>query len=508
MNRRTVLYIALAALFLVASAYQARFIQRRLEYLIHPENFVLNQISTSASSQIISLTKAAEAAGISKGDELLAVDGRPYTGSGVLYDAIIGKRIGDPLNVTIKRANVRMAEPQPVTFSIERVAGDSDELPGFGQWVFVIVVTIAIPIFCLLIGFGVTALRPRDPLAWLLLGLMLSFGQLPTGFDPLAWKGLLRDAAIAYHTGLTSMWSVFMLLFGIYFPERLTLDRRWPWAKWILIAPLILFTVAVVISDIGDDRNAAAVQSLNTLLARSGLLVSIWQMIATGLFFTFIGMKRGMATSADARRRLRMLLFGAQISLTPTFILVMVTLVRGKSSFSNIPGWLLLPSLLLLFLFPLTLAHVIVVQRAMDVGVVIRQGVRYAFAKGGVLTLSFLILNAIVFLMIWEIKKESTRPLEISAILFVGISLIFGIGRLGQALIKWTDRRFFREAVDTEQVLNDLSENVRTMVETKPLIETVAQEERRLYVSKDVLCGCGDRHSAHFIDDRQREPVG
>ena len=104
-----------------------------------------------------------------------------------------------------------------------------------------------------------------------------------------------------------------------------------------------------------------------------------------------------------------------------------------------------------------------------------RQGVRYAFAKGGVLTLSFLILNAIVFLMIWEIKKETTSPIEISFILFFGVSLIFVIGRLGKWLIGWTDRQFFREAVNTEQVLSDLSENVRTMVETKPLIETVAQ---------------------------------
>lgn len=475
MSKRTALYVALVSLFVVALVYQVRFVQRRIEYLTSPGTFALNQISTSASGRITYLTGAAQAAGIRVGDELLAVEGRPFSGRGALDDALVGKRLGDPLTVTIRRENAQASEQESITFPIGHEKGNSDDLPTVGQWIFVIVVTMLIPIFCLLVGFSVPALRPRDPVAWLLLGLMLSFAQMPTGFDPLAWKGLLRDAAIAYHIGIRTLWSVFMLLFGIYFPERLALDRRWPWVKWILVVPLTLVAVAVVVSEIGEDRSAASVQWLNALLERSGLFVVILQMIATGLFFTFIGMKMGAATSPDARRRLRMLLFGAQISLAPIFILVVIGLLQGKAPLSDVPWWLMLPALLLLFLFPLTLAHVIVVQRAMDVSVVIRQGVRYAFAKGGVMTLGFLIFNAIVFLMIWEIKKESTNPLEISAILFVGVTLIFGISRLGGRLIKWTDRRFFREAVNAEQVLSDLSENVRTMVETKPLIETVAR---------------------------------
>ena len=475
MSKRAFLYLLLAALFLIATVYQGRFIQRRLQALTNPETFVLNQIQTSISGQITFLSKTAEAAGLRKDDVLLAVEGRPYTGRGVLTDALVGKRIGDPLTVTIRRADAQASEPESITFPIGPVRGDSESLSALSKWLFVIVMTIVMPIFCLLVGFWVAALRPRDPQAWLLLGLLLSFAQMPTGFDMLAWKGAFRDIAIVYHHGIRSLWAVFMLLFGIYFPERLTLDRRWPWAKWILIAPLTAVAVANVASEIGEARDFASVRTLNYLLERWGLVAVILQMSAIGLFFALIGIKMGTATNPDARRRLRMLLFSAQISLTPIFILVIVTLVQGKAPLEGLPAWLILPTLLLLFLFPLTLAHVIVVQRAMDVSVVIRQGVRYAFARGGVMTLGFLIFNAIVFLMIWEIKKESTSPLEISAILFIGVTLIFAIARLGGRLIKWTDRRFFREAVSAEQVLSDLSENVRTMVETKPLIETVAR---------------------------------
>ena len=474
MSKRAFLHLLLAALFLIATVYQGRFIQRRLQYLFNRPTFIEYPISTAAhSNKITRVTPNWKRAGVREGDLLLAVEGQPYTGWGVMADALMMKRVGESLTVSIQREGAAASDGESITFPL--AATEGERFPAIGQWVLAIALTIVMPVFCLLIGFWVAMLRPRDPVAWLLLALLLSFSQLPTGFDGLAWKGVLRDASMVYHLSLTTMWSVFMFLFGIYFPERLSFDRRLPWIKWLLIVPITLAAGANVLGDVSAAENFAALASLDRIVDRFGLVIAVSQMIATGLFFTCIGMKMGGATNPDSRRRLRILLFGAQLSLTPIFILALINLVRGTPVLQGFPVWIVIPTLLLLFLFPLTLAHVIVVQRAMDVSVVIRQGVRYAFARGGVMALGFLIFNAIVFLMIWEIKKESTSPLEISAILFIGVTLIFAIARLGGRLIKWTDRRFFREAVNAEQVLSDLSENVRTMVETKPLIETVTR---------------------------------
>lgn len=44
------------------------------------------------------------------------------------------------------------------------------------------------------------------------------------------------------------------------------------------------------------------------------------------------------------------------------------------------------------------------------------------------------------------------------------------MSRLG----RWVDRRFFREAYEADAILSDLATNVRTIVETRPLLETVA----------------------------------
>src|SRR6185312_6093909 len=101
MNKRTFLYVLLTGLFLVASAYQGRFIQRRLQVLTDLQNVVLNQIATSASGEITFHSRTAEAAGIHNGDFLLDVEGRPYVGRGVISDALVGKRVGDPFTVTI-----------------------------------------------------------------------------------------------------------------------------------------------------------------------------------------------------------------------------------------------------------------------------------------------------------------------------------------------------------------------------------------------------------------------
>ena len=105
MSKRTFIYVLLSALFLIASVYQGRFIQRRLQAVTSPETFVLNQIQTSDSRRITFLNNTAEAAGLRKGDLLLAVEGRPYTGRGVLTDALVGKRVGDPITVTISRGS-------------------------------------------------------------------------------------------------------------------------------------------------------------------------------------------------------------------------------------------------------------------------------------------------------------------------------------------------------------------------------------------------------------------
>jgi hypothetical protein len=59
-----------------------------------------------------------------------------------------------------------------------------------------------------------------------------------------------------------------MLLFGVYFPERLKFDRRWPWAKWILIIPLLVILFLNIILEVGALENMARIAPLARIVLR------------------------------------------------------------------------------------------------------------------------------------------------------------------------------------------------------------------------------------------------
>ena len=57
----------------------------------------------------------------------------------------------------------------------------------------------------------------------------------------------------------------------------------------------------------------------------------------------------------------------------------------------------------------------------------------------------------------------------------LGVVAILLMRRGAARLAKWIDRRFFRDSYNTEQLMMELSEQVRTIVETRSLLETVAR---------------------------------
>jgi len=123
--------------------------------------------------------------------------------------------------------------------------------------------------------------------------------------------------------------------------------------------------------------------------------------------------------------------------------------------------------------FPLTMAYVIVVERAMDVRVVIRQGIQYLLASKGVVFLQIVLSSVAIFSAASLSVDGMNKPQRIRVIA-LGIMAVALIQLFAKRVRAWIDRRFFREAYNAEQILSDLAQKVRTMVETRPLLETVA----------------------------------
>ncbi|MGA7379395.1 MAG: SpoIIE family protein phosphatase [Terriglobales bacterium] len=483
-------YVCLAILFVGAMLFQIRYGRD----VWHADAVDLPFVAPKTASASLEIVRpSAEKLGLHAGDILLAINGQKYTGTALLSEAYAKARPGDHIELTVKSTSGEHSVVLPVT------AGTTS----LGRVVFDMLLNIVAPICCILLACWVVLVRPRDRLAWILLGLMFCFSQLLSSFAVESWGPGYRDMAMAYRSTLASGWPIFMFLFGFYFPEPFPFYTRMPaWRKWIpvlVILPVLVNVALFVDVSITEMTDYARAQRIvqEFYPFRTPLAIYIFCVVGFG-FFSSIFTKSAMAISQDAKRRLRLLYWGATVALVPLFIISLVSLFRGKSMYDLFPDWLIGIGLIMTVLFPLTLAYVIVVQRAMDVRVAVRQGLQYGLAKNGIRVLQFVAI-AIVIATAFALGSKSNQAGKM-AVIAIAIAVGFAIPRLGSRLRTWTDRRFFREAYNAEQVLSDLSDQVRSMVETRPLIETVATRiSETLHIPQvAVLLGGNDPYRPAF----------
>ena len=203
----------------------------------------------------------------------------------------------------------------------------------------ILILQAIFPGFCLLIGLWVVAAKPRDPNAWYVLGIL---GFIQCFFaDPSYWNGPLLPLRVIYKDLAFVAFFLSMLLFGIYFPEPVRLNSRYPWAKWILIAPSLAFAGLDVVIDLGrnvDFRISSWIPSwLRQLDNRTESTIAV---ICISLFFITLFPKYFTASTRDAKRRLGILVWGAGIGLTPMFIGVVIAAIRNHGALQGaVPAW-------------------------------------------------------------------------------------------------------------------------------------------------------------------------
>ncbi len=108
--------------------------------------------------------------GIHKGDEIISIDGRPYSGLGDWAHPMVDTPAGRSITVTMRSAG--SAAMHTVVLPVRAKQTDYWEILAESTLYFLL------PGVCILLGFWVAFQRPRDPMAWLLLALMLTFPHL------------------------------------------------------------------------------------------------------------------------------------------------------------------------------------------------------------------------------------------------------------------------------------------------------------------------------------------
>ena len=465
MVKKILLFISPAVLFIFAVSVLILHFANLPKIFGHSERQI--ELPFSIDGTITFVKPEAENAGLKVGDIVQKVNGRTIDNDETYREEIIKLRPDQNYTLSVARKNAAgQTETQEIVLTGKKLERDFSY---FSRIIVSLMLSYLLPTFCILLGFWVVFMRPRDYLAWLLLFLLL-------GVSTIGLEGTAGNLAIVlFRTIFFSTWALAMLLFGIYFPERWSVDRRFPWAKWILIVPLSFQIVAILLSQLKKFLGINAIDYLKPISEAYGVIAGPLNLLAIGLFFAALSHKATVLKNKDARRRLKLMVIGTSVAMIPSFLIVIYRLVSGAtgSFFDIVPFWFALLALISMLLFPLTLAYVIVVHRAMDVGVVIRQGLQYALAQNGVRILQFILLVAVILGTFLIISSEKNLPIQIG-FMVGGLALIPLIDYVAKNLRVWIDRRFFREAYNAEMILSDLSEDVRTMVETKPLLETVS----------------------------------
>ncbi len=476
MKSRLPPYVLLAMFCSISVLYQVRFSVEAVRELTEPDSradapfFVGSPARlTPAGPPVRGVRESARQSGLRDGDILLAVEGKPFQGISTLAIPVAARRPGDELRIRVRRG----AEEHDLVVCL--LADSGGPLQGLGGALFAVWMGLVMPWFCLLVGFWVPLARPRDFRAWLLLALMLSFAHLARNPNLVSWEDWVRPAAVALHSFWNTTWALWIFLFGLYFPEPLSWERRHRAVKWIVIVPFAILTAVSALTAVGASENYRLAYPVERVMQPYRRILAPLNLIPIGLFFVFIGVKWLTEAKADSRRRLKLLLAGALAGMGPMFGVALHGLLRARSPGSRPAHWILFPALAMLFLFPVTLAYVIVVERAMDIRMVLRQSVQYALAKRGLWALRAILGALIIWWALSLHGYERMGPAETVLLGGVATAAVIVTRRASESAAAWIDRHFFREAYDAEQILGELADQVRTMVEERMVVETVAR---------------------------------
>jgi phosphoserine phosphatase RsbU/P len=412
------------------------------------------------------LRKEATAAGLSDGDFLLAVNGVPYTGIAQIHNLLRHTNPGEVLRIStrtpsgqVRESQIRLAPGEGPTFSL-------------GGYIAFLTPILGVPLLGLLTGYWVVAARPHDLNAWLVFLLLAfpatAYGNLDWSFWPEPWYILLGlwNSLLQVFVFPTLLW------FGFLFPERWRADLRLPWLKYAILAATFCAFIFETGFFAAQHFSVQAIRSLTRLQFWSDRLTSWLDVICILLFLAALIDKLHSASTADARRRLRVLAIGSGFSLGPLVVIFTVVPLFGMDPHHGTWYTVVLP---FLSLFPLTLAYVLIVQRAMDVRILLRMGTKYLLARATVLTAEMVLVAFLILRFIFPMMQRKEHPLLNFILLAVCIGALLQIfilrNNVSQRLQLWLDRKFFREAYNSEVVLSELSAQVRQLSDKSVLFD-------------------------------------
>jgi serine phosphatase RsbU (regulator of sigma subunit) len=357
--------------------------------------------------------------------------------------------------------------------------------------------------FLLFIVTGVTVfmLKPGDEQAWLL-ALMLTtpVALLTLNIGSLQLPGWIYLAALLTRTLATIFFPV-VLRFFLIFPERSPLLRRFPKLEWLIYLPYLLFMAPPYI--VNEVRTAfqLAPAWLETFLRSTGNFIP--GSAAAYLLAALIAMAVNYrAVGAASRRKLRVVMVGSGAGFLNIFLWPFGYLVGLNNAFPTLWRWFDFCLLFTLPLIPLSFAYAIVRHQVIPISLIIRRSARYVFVSRGSIILGVLIVGLILTVLLSTIFSR----LQPSPIVNGMVSAVVGVIAYNlfrswhrRYLAPMIDRRFFRQAYDTRQIIADLTESLRTTTDLNHLLDLVAIKIQAALQTANVTIFLSDEATGDYL---------
>jgi PAS domain S-box-containing protein len=394
----------------------------------------------------------AAAAGIERGDVLLAIDGVPVETTAELVSHQHGKAEGARLSYTLLRLGTRETLEVPLAPS-----------PQGSSMYFVLA---AVGLFTLLVGASVRLRRPDHQATlhffWLCVAFFGAFTFSFTGpLDRLDWVFYWGDAVAR------ALLPPLLLHFTFEFPERGLMARpRWRAILPVVYLPAFVLGAARILAVTRGASGGPALSQSIDLLDR---LEPVYLCVCTGAALAVLWRAASEITSATARRQLRWIAWGTALGAGPFALGYALPWALGLN-----PPLALQLTAIPLGLVPLTFASAIVRYRLRDVEVIIKRGVAYvAFLLAAVaLYAAFLKLAGFLFV-------SDTDAHNWIVALLATIVVILVAQPVREAVQNALDRVFYRDRYDYRRALvgfaHDLNSDLDVMRLSQRLVSRIVE---------------------------------
>jgi eukaryotic-like serine/threonine-protein kinase len=457
-----------------------------VHYGAHSRDFGWSYTNSAAGAHVTSVDPAGPAAGVLKaGDRVLSIDGSSTLVEIVPALAVRSIRADGAYEIRIAAQDSK----EERTLQLH-VATRKDWLLTWRQAPF---------LFGALVNLLVAALmlkRPSDPAARLFFALLLCFGVRQALLVIYPFYNLFSFAEqylVLIAWAPEPFWLLIALEYdSMYrFPGSVPKGRIWSAMQVAFYLTWAVFLFRSWLMGAAELPTASAVIQFSPGQAvyfppRGGLVETFSSMygLATLLLVPIVGLRNyRLVNDIGQRRRMRWIVFGFVAGLAPYSLILLLQFIgraAGIPALQPGPHWLgsIWAANAWLSIIPICFGYAIVRHRLFDISLFVRRGLQYLFARRMLQALVMLPAAALAL----SIAADPTRTVaqllfERSGMINIGLLAATAASlRYHHQLRTWLDRRFFRQAYDSEAILVGLPEKLRDLRSPSEVAAKVAAD--------------------------------